>query len=138
MPFVVVDTCVVSYLYNEVPLADAYRGRIAGNDKAISFMTFAELYYGTLKRDWGDTKRNELLEHVARDYTVFPFNRRLCVQWAEVRDQTIRIGRRIKVGDSWIAATAMLYGLPLVTHNRKHFEVLEPALEVISESPKSS
>jgi tRNA(fMet)-specific endonuclease VapC len=55
-----------------------------------------------------------------------------------VRDQTIRIGRRIKVGDSWIAATAMLYGLPLVTHNRKHFEVLEPALEVISESPKSS
>jgi tRNA(fMet)-specific endonuclease VapC len=136
MPFVVVDTCVVSYLYNEVPLADEYRARIGENDKAISFMTFAELYYGTLKRNWGDKKRNELLEHVARDYTMFPFNRHLCVQWAEVRDRTRRIGRQIRVADSWIAATAMSYGLPLVTHNRKHFAVLEPDLTVISESPE--
>ena len=134
MPFVVVDTCVVSYLYNEVPLAGQYRARIAGRDKAISFMTFAELYYGTLKRRWGDAKRNELLAHVARDYTIFPFSRALCVQWAVVRDRTRRIGRQIRVADSWIAATALSYDIPLVTHNRKHFEVLEPDLTVISES----
>jgi tRNA(fMet)-specific endonuclease VapC len=137
MPFVVVDTCVVSYLYKDIPLAEAYRDRIAGNDKAISFMTFAELYYGTLKRNWGNRKRNELMEHVARDYTLFPFNRRLCVKWAEVRNQTRLVGRKIRTGDSWIAATAMLYDLPLVTHNHKHFKVLEPDLSVISESPDS-
>lgn len=137
MPFVVVDTCVVSYLYNEVPLAAQYLTRIAGRDKAISFMTFAELYYGTLKRKWGDAKRNELLAHVADDYTIFPFSRHLCVQWAEVREQSRPTGRQLSVADAWIAATAMLYGLPLVTHNRKHFEVLEPALAVISEAPES-
>lgn len=134
MPFVVVDTCVVSYLYNEVPLADEYRARIGTHDKAISFMTFAELYYGTLKRNWGDNKRNELMEHVAHDYVVCPFNSALCVQWAVVRDQTRRVGRQIKVADSWIAATAMIYGIPLVTHNRSDFEVLEPELALWSES----
>lgn len=134
MPLVVVDTCVVSYLYSGVPLADRYRARIGEHDKAISFMTFAELYYGTLKRDWSQARRDALLVHVERDYTVLPFDRRLCAQWAEVRDQTRRVGQQIRVADSWIAATALLYDAPLVTHNRKHFEVLEPELTVISES----
>jgi tRNA(fMet)-specific endonuclease VapC len=134
MPLAVVDTCVVSYLYSGVPLADKYRARIEGYDKAISFMTFAELYYGTLKRDWGQAKRDALLEHVERDYTLLPFDPGLCVQWAEVRDQTRRSGQQIRVADSWIAATALLYSAPLVTHNRKHFEVLEPHLILISES----
>lgn len=134
MPLVVVDTCVVSYLYSGVPLADRYRARIGEHDKAISFMTFAELYYGTLKRDWSHARRDALLAHVERDYTVLPFDPRLCAQWAEVRDQTRRVGQQIRVADSWIAATALLYDAPLVTHNRKHFEVLEPELTVISES----
>jgi tRNA(fMet)-specific endonuclease VapC len=134
MPLVVVDTCVVSYLYSGVPLADKYRVRIGEHDKAISFMTFAELYYGTLKRDWSQERRDALLAHVEQDFSVLPFDRDLCVQWAEVRDQTRRAGRQIRVADSWIAATALLYDAPLVTHNRKHFEVLEPDLTLWSES----
>src|SRR5215211_5809918 len=114
MPLVVVDTCVVSYLYSGVPLADNYRERIGENEMAISFMT-----------------------HVERDYNVLPFDSRLCAQWAEVRDQTRRLGRLIRVADSWIAATALLYNAPLATHNRKHFEVLEPRLNLISEAPES-
>ena len=137
MPLVVVDTCVVSYLYSDVPLADRYRARIGERDKAISFMTLAELHYGTLKRDWGSEKRDALLAHVAHDYEIVPFDPRLCAQWAEVRDQTRRLGRQIRVADSWIAATALLYNAPLVTHNRKHFEVLEPRLTLISEAPES-
>ncbi len=133
MPLVV-DTCVVSYLYSGVPLADRYRARIWEDDKAISFMTLAELYYGTLKRNWGDTKRDALLAHVQQDYDVFPFNRALYVKWAEVREQSRHTGRQLSVADSWIAATALLYNAPLVTHNRKHFEVLEPELTVISEA----
>jgi predicted nucleic acid-binding protein len=137
MPLVVVDTCVVSYLYSGIPLADKYRERIGEDDKAISFMTLAELYYGTLKRGWSDANRDALLTHVARDYDVLPFDVRLCAQWAEVRDQTRRLGRLIRVADSWIAATALLYNASLATHNRKHFEVLEPRLHLISEAPES-
>lgn len=134
MPLVVVDTCVVSYLYSDVPLADRYRARIGANSKVISFMTLAELHYGTLKRGWGQARRDALLAHVERDYDILPFDPGLCVRWAEVRNRTRPTGRQLSVADAWIAATAMLYDAPLVTHNRRHFEVLEPDLTVISES----
>ena len=35
-------------------------------------------------------------------------------------------------GDAWIAAVALRNGMPLVTHNRRHFEGI-PGLTVISE-----
>ncbi len=134
MPPVVVDTCVLSYLYNGHPLAENYRSHLEGNTAVISFMTLAELYYGTLNNNWGEPRRADLMAHVARDYVVYPFNPALCTRWAEVRDQTKRVGRQIKVPDSWIAATALLYGMPLVTNNRSDFEVLEPELTLITES----
>ena len=134
MPLVVVDTCVLSYLYSGVPLADKYRERIGEDDKGISFMTFAELYYGTLKREWSDANRDALLAHVQQNYDMFPFDDALCIRWAEVRERSRPTGRQLSVADSWIAATALLYDAPLVTHNRKHFKVLEPELTVISES----
>jgi tRNA(fMet)-specific endonuclease VapC len=134
MPYVVVDTCVLSYLYNGHSLAESYRSHVEGNTAIISFMTLAELHYGTLKNEWGEPRRVELMTHVARDYVLFPFNRALCLQWARVRERSRRDGRQIAVADSWIAATAMLYNIPLVTHNRSDFEVLEPDLIVRSES----
>lgn len=30
-------------------------------------------------------------------------------------------GRRIECADAWVAATALLYGVPLVTHNRNDY-----------------
>ena len=35
--------------------------------------------------------------------------------------------------DAWIASVARMFDIPLVTHNRKHFEAIEN-LQVISES----
>jgi len=134
MPYMVVDTCVLSYLFNGHSLAEDYRTHLEGNTAIISFMTLAELHYGTLKDNWGERRRAQLMTYVARDYVIYPFNRALCLQWAVVRDSTRRIGRQIKVADSWIAATAILYGIPLVTNNRSDFEVLEPDLALISES----
>jgi tRNA(fMet)-specific endonuclease VapC len=134
MPYVVADTCVVSYLYSGHDLAGDYHRHVENNIKVISFMTFAELYYGTLKNGWGEPRRIRLLTRLAQEYVVYPFDRTLCVQWAVVREQNRPTGRQLSVADAWIAATAMLYGIPLVTHNRRHFEVLEPNLTVRSES----
>jgi tRNA(fMet)-specific endonuclease VapC len=134
MPYVVVDTCVLSYLYSGHDPAEAYHPHVADITKVISFMTLAELHYGTLKNGWGKPRRKRLLQHVTHEYVVFPFDRALCLQWARVRDRTERIGRKLRHADSWIAATAMLYDIPLVTHNRSHFEVLGSDLNVISES----
>jgi tRNA(fMet)-specific endonuclease VapC len=134
MPYVVVDTCVLSYLYSGHSLAENYRSHLEGNTAVISFMTLAELHYGTLKNNWGERRRADLMAHVAHVYLLYPFNRALCEQWAEVRDRTRRVGAQISESDSWIAATAMLYDIPLVSNNRSDFEVLEPDLTLISES----
>lgn len=43
-------------------------------------------------------------------------------------------GRTLPFADSWIAATALSLGLPLVTHNRADFEGIA-GLTVVSEAP---
>jgi len=74
------------------------------------------------------------MEHVADEYVVYPVHSDLCLEWANIRNRSEGVGRRVGIADSWIAATALLYSIPLATHNRRHFEVLEPNLRLISES----
>jgi tRNA(fMet)-specific endonuclease VapC len=133
MPPVVVDTCVVSYLYNNHSLAEAYRPHVVGNIPGISFMTLAELHYGALKSNWGEQRHNHLTTYVMSRYVVYPFEYELCWQWARVRDQARRIGRQVSVPDAWIASTALLYGISLITNNPSHYEGI-PNLNVVSES----
>lgn len=42
-------------------------------------------------------------------------------------------GRPIETADAWVAAAALMFDVPLITHNRKHFENVEN-LKIISES----
>lgn len=133
MPAVVVDTCVVSYLLKGDTRAEQYRSHLEGNTLVISFMTLAELHRWALERNWGERRRTEMAAYL-RSYTIYPFNHALCVQWATTKDQAQRSGRGIKTDDAWIAATALLYDIPVITNNRSDFEVLEPDLKVVSES----
>jgi len=45
-----------------------------------------------------------------------------------------RKGRPVGCADAWIAATALLHGVPLITHNAHHYSAVE-GLEVITENP---
>jgi tRNA(fMet)-specific endonuclease VapC len=56
-----------------------------------------------------------------RRFTVVPSSPDLCRQWAEVMVSAQAAGRRIECADAWIAATALVYGVPLVTHNRNDY-----------------
>ena len=55
----------------------------------------------------------------------------LCRKWAEVTVAAQAAGRRIECADAWIAATALLYAVPLVTHNRSDYLGV-PGLTLIS------
>jgi tRNA(fMet)-specific endonuclease VapC len=134
MPFVVVDTCVVSYLYNGHSSREKYRPHLDGNTWVISFATLSELYYGALKNNWGERRTDELMTYISENYVTFPYNHALCLQWSGVRVQTRRAGRQTKVMDSWIAATAIVNDIPLVTNNRRDFKLVE-GLKVVSEAP---
>jgi len=50
---------------------------------------------------------------------VLPYDRALCAKWAEVTVAAQSCGRRIDCADAWVAATALLCGAPLITHNHK-------------------
>ena len=73
-----------------------------------------------------------LLEEYIHNYVVVPYTRTLGRKWAEVTVNRMRQGKPISAADAWIAATALLYNIHLVTHKRKDFEEIE-GLTVISE-----
>jgi predicted nucleic acid-binding protein len=75
------------------------------------------------------------MEQHLRNFVVYPFNRSLCLQWAEAADSARRKGRPIGVADAWIAATALEHGLPLVTHNSGHYAGVE-GLTIVAETTR--
>ncbi len=134
MPSVVVDTCVLSALFRGGPVAASYRPHLAGRRLVISFQTLAELYRWPLERGWGDTRRRNLGTFIRRRCVLYRFNPALCRQWAEATYQAGQNGYTVPAADGWIAATALLYGIPLVTNNPRHYEGI-PGLHVVSEAP---
>lgn len=129
---VVVDTDVVSFLFKRDSRAELYRPHLTGRLLAVSFMTVAELDLWALQRRWGAEQRARMDEHL-RHFVVHPADRALCRTWAEVSHQARRSGRPLTTADAWIAATAVLHGIPLITHNRSDFAVVSD-LVVVSES----
>ncbi len=99
----------------------------------ISFMTLAELDRWVLDAQWGEARRKRLRDHLER-FVVLPYNRDLCVKWAEVTVAAQASGRRIDCADAWVAATALLAGAPLITHNRNDYLGVA-GLTLISHAP---
>src|SRR6516162_3162234 len=116
MPSVVLDTDVLSYQFKGDSRAQPYDRHLAGRLWIISFMTLAELRWWTLRRRWGRARRQQLADHL-RAVQVYYADLDLCHRWAEVTWAAQRKGRPMSTADAWIAATALVLGVPLVTHN---------------------
>lgn len=134
MKTLVVDTDVISYLFKGDTRAALYRSHLQDSAIIISFMTIAELEHWALARQWGQPTRMRMEEHLLA-YTVIPPDREMCRLWAEIYYGVNSTGRKITVPDAWIAATAMSYQVPLVTHNRKDYAFVN-GLNLISEAPQ--
>jgi tRNA(fMet)-specific endonuclease VapC len=132
MASVVVDTDVLSILFKRDSRAEGYRPYMTGKLLVLSFMTVVELERWALVRNWGQTRRARMEEYL-RNFVIYPFDRALCLKWAEVSDRARRNGRRIECADAWIAATAVLHNIPLVTHNASDYAGVD-GLAIISET----
>lgn len=53
----------------------------------------------------------------------------LCL--ANVSAESERLGYRLECGDAWIAATAVLYDLPLLSHDKDFTRIDIPGLNVV-------
>jgi len=129
MRILLLDTNIVSYLMNRHTFAELYRHHLEGSAVAISFMTVAELYEGALWANWGQ-RRQQNLRSFLQGFTVFPSSDDVCREFATVR--FARRAQTISSEDAWIAATALAYSVPLVTHNAVDFADI-PKLDLITE-----
>ena len=129
MPGVVVDTDVFSYVYKGDTRAALYAKHLSGQPPYLAFATVAELYRWSIRYGWGSARLDDLRDTI-RLYSVLGYDDETAWEWARV--MSIK-GHPIAPGDAWVAAAALRHKLPLVTHNRKHFDPL-PGLTVISEA----
>jgi len=126
----VVDTDVVSYLFKNHTVGQLYDGDLVGKTLVLSFMTIAELDRWMLQAKWGEARRHWLERYLA-PFVIAPYNRALCAKWAEVTVAAQARGFRIECADAWIAATALHYDIPLITHNYRDYQGV-PGLQIIS------
>jgi predicted nucleic acid-binding protein len=100
-----------------------------GSDLVVSFMTVAEMRQGALDARWGQHKCTALETYLA-DFSVLHTDSQLCSTWAAVRNESTRKGRQMSSADAWIAATALVLAVPLVTNNPKDYRHLDNLLLV--------
>lgn len=128
----VVDTDVFSFMLKLDTRAGLYHPYLAGKAPILSFMTVAELESWAIARNWGTTRKSAF-EHYLQGYFIYHSERALCHKWAEVIATSKRKGRPITDADAWIAATALLVDVPLVTHNKDHYVDID-GLTIISQA----
>jgi len=100
---------------------------------AIAFVTVGELLFGAAKRNWGKAKL-DAQEAQLKSFVVIPFDVEICRTYARLRVAIEAKGNPCADNDLWIAACAVRHSIPLISHNRAHFERI-PELHLISEAP---
>jgi len=130
MNAILVDTDVFSYTLKSDSRARLYGQALQDRTLCLSFMTVAELRFWALNRRWGAERRRQLEAAMASCQILQPDDRTGMI-WAEISLHRSRLGRPISCSDCWIAASALRYGLPLVTHNAADYAGI-PQLQVIS------
>ncbi len=134
MQRVVVDTDVISFCFKSDTRFGNYATVLAGKQLVMSFMTLAELRLWQDLKNWSTHRRDSFFSELDKLYLVYPVDRDLCFTWADLQASAIRQGRVLETADAWVAATARVLDVPLVTHNKKDFDYL-PGLTIVSFSP---
>ena len=97
---------------------------------AVSIITIGELRAGVLAAsDLGVRDRRLITLSTASTLDPLPIDGEVAEAWARLRIALRDAGRRMPVNDSWIAATAIAHGIPVVTQDDDYDDV--PGLEVI-------
>jgi predicted nucleic acid-binding protein len=119
---VVVDTMVISWLFDDRPnvLAERYRELIGAAPVLLAFQTVMELRFGALRAGWGELRRHRLERRIAELSVVQPDDEMITL-CALLRSDCQRgghaLGDKLHDGDRWIAATAIRLGCRLVSHD---------------------
>lgn len=125
-PLALADTSLFVALEHERPLRAEPPELLV-----VSIITVGELRSGVLSAT-DTTARAARLRSLSKalESEPLPVDDGVAIAWAELRARLRERGRRLAVNDSWIAATAIAHGLPLVTQDRDYTDV--PGLTVVA------
>lgn len=131
----VVDTNVfTAILRTRSPLAAAYTKHLRGRVLAVTYETVAEARYGALRGGWGQA-RVDRLEGLIGSTPLLPVDDEGASAAAQLRHQCAVIGHPLHqaehTADRWIAATAIRWSLPLISHDGIFVDC--PGLTLITE-----
>jgi tRNA(fMet)-specific endonuclease VapC len=129
---VVVDTDVISFIFKQDTRNLLYQPHLDGRLVLIAAQTRAELELWSLQRNWGWRRRNDLLAYL-KNFVFAGTDEVVASYWASVQDFARRTGHPISCADGWIAATALAFAAPLVTHNPTDFAYV-PGLTLVTEN----
>lgn len=121
------DTNVLSEITNRRPNAVVVQ-KLMACDPALRFaseISGYELRYGTRLLPPG----NSMWQRIARDVlprcTWLPIDAEVCMVTADLTAHLRRNGRSLDWADLFIAATALVHGLIVVTRNVRHFDRID-------------
>jgi predicted nucleic acid-binding protein len=125
------DTNVVSELVKVTPHAQVVKWLFEADEDSIflSTVTVAEIRYGIEGMPAGN-RRDRLIAWLENDLIARFEPRILSVDlavadaWGSIVARSNKGGRKLTVIDGFLAATAELHGMTLVTRNVRHFENL--------------
>jgi predicted nucleic acid-binding protein len=106
------------------------------NECAVSVATLAELHFGVVLAKTAAIRSTRLqrLGAIESAFHALPIDASVARAYATVAHAVVSAGRkpRARVMDLWIAATALVHGVPLVTRNPRDFTGLESLVHVRS------
>ena len=105
-------------------------GRFADFEWGISVVTLSQLRLGVLQaRDPETASRRLSTYQLAQRFEALSVDEAVSEAWALLVSRLRAAGRRAPVNDSWIAATAIAHGVPIVTQDSDYDAM--PDVEVI-------
>jgi len=129
----VVDTMVFSWSLSALR-SQLYAAHIQGRPLVLAAQSAAELWASALIGGWGETRRRELDERLSL-VRIAGVTRSIARVYASLKADCRAVGHplhdKIHDGDRWIAATAVRYSIPLVSHDGVFKDV--PGLDLITE-----
>lgn len=118
---VLADTSIViDHLRKSNKSASALFKSIDEYELSISAVSIFELYAGAT-----DERKKTDIANTVSAFETLPFTHDIAVKAGELYIALKKSNRIIEVKDIFIAATAIVYDIPVFTLNKKHFERLE-------------
>jgi predicted nucleic acid-binding protein len=104
--------------------------RFGNFEWGVSAITLGELRLGVLQaQNPGAASRRLSTYQLAQRFEALTVDEAVSVVWALLISRLRAAGRKAPINDSWIAATAIAHGVPIVTQDSDYDAI--PDLEVI-------